>query len=235
VTIVRPLALAAAAGALALAACTGGGSRGTTPSPDAATMLREARATLDAAPAVHFTLASADVPTVPAALLGGEGDVARPDRFSGALDVRVAGAQLRVKVVSVGGSVWAQFLSSSYTKVDPERFGLTDPGTFMSPETGLTQLVGAATGATLGAKTRAGADVVQEIRATVPGEAVSRVLRTADPSKPVPAVFGVVEGSKQLRRATLTGPFFQAGTASTYTLVLDRYGQQVDIRAPAGG
>ena len=233
-TIVRPL-LAALAAAL-LAACTGGGSgTAASPSRDAAAVLKDARAALDATPAVHFSLTSKDVPSVAAALIGGEGDAARPDKFSGALDVRLAGAQLRVKVVSVGGSVWAQLLSSSFTKVDPGQFGLNDPGTFMSADTGLTQLLGAATGATFGPKSRVGADVVQEINASVPGEAVARVLSTADPSKPVPAVFAVVEGSNQLRRATLTGPFFRAGTASAYTVVLDRYGQQVDIRAPAGG
>jgi len=37
-----------------------------------------------------------------------------------------------------------------------------------------------------------------------------------------------------LRTATLVGPFFAAGTDSTYTLDLSRYGEPVDIRAPAG-
>jgi lipoprotein LprG len=42
----------------------------------------------------------------------------------------------------------------------------------------------------------------------------------------------VVPESNELRRAVLTGPFFAPDTDSTYTLVLDRYGQQVDISAP---
>jgi len=50
----------------------------------------------------------------------------------------------------------------------------------------------------------------------------------------VPAVFGVDTATGQLREATLTGPFFDASTTSTYTVVLDKYGEQVDIRAPIG-
>ena len=50
----------------------------------------------------------------------------------------------------------------------------------------------------------------------------------------VPAVFGVDTATGQLREATLTGPFFDAATTSTYTVVLEKYGEQVDIRAPIG-
>ncbi len=236
VTSARALALAVLAAA-ALVGCSGDGDSAppSATAKDAATTLREARATLDATSSVHFTLTSGDVPQVTAALLGGDGVAARPDLFQGALDVRVAGAQAKVDVVSAGGTLYAKLpFTSGFSAVDPEQFGLTDPGTFMSPDKGLTRLLGEATGASFGEKSRAGADVVQEVRATIPGAVVAEVLTTTDPSQPVPAVFGVVEGSRELRRATLTGPFFSRDTRSTYTLVLDRYGQKVDIRVPSG-
>ncbi len=236
VTSARALALAVLAAA-ALTGCTGdrdAPAASATPK-DAATTLKEARAKLDATSSVHFTLTSGEVPQVPAALLGGDGVAARPDLFKGALDVRIAGVQAKVDVVSSGGTLYAKLpFTTGFSAVDPEQFGLNDPGTFMSPDKGLTRLLGEATGATFGEKSRAGADVVQEVRATIPGAVVAEVLTTTDPTQPVPAVFGVVEGSQELRRATLTGPFFERGTRSTYTLVLDRYGQQVDIRVPTG-
>jgi lipoprotein LprG len=42
-----------------------------------------------------------------------------------------------------------------------------------------------------------------------------------------------VKDTGQLRRAVLKGPFFAKGKDSTFTLVLDRYGEQVSISAPA--
>jgi lipoprotein LprG len=41
-----------------------------------------------------------------------------------------------------------------------------------------------------------------------------------------------VPGSHQVRRVVLTGPFFDAHQSSTYTLILDRYGETVQITPP---
>jgi lipoprotein LprG len=220
-----------------LAGCTkGGGGPAPTPSPtkDAATVLKEAGQKLDAAPALHFTVTSSGTPASATALTGGEGDVARPDKFSGTLSAKVGGQNLNVKVVSVGGTVWAQLLGAAWIKVDPARFGVHDPGTLLAPHGGLADLLNDATNPRVAGEKRRGAEVLREVDAEVPGATVARVLATTDPSKPVPAVFGVDEATGQLREATLTGPFFSTTQQSTYTVVLDRYGEQVDIRAPAG-
>jgi len=132
----------------------------------------------------------------------------------------------------VGGSVYAQLLSAGFSKVDPAQFGLNDPGTLLSGDRGLTRLLADATRVRLGERTRAGAEVLQEVEADIPGATVATVLTSADPATPVTAVFGLVEGSGQLRRATLTGPFQVKGTPSTYTVLLTRYGQPVTITPP---
>ena len=43
--------------------------------------------------------------------------------------------------------------------------------------------------------------------------------------------YGLTDGD-ELRQVTLTGPFFGAGTSSTYVLTLDQYGEPVTITAP---
>ena len=199
---------------------------------DAAGTLVAAKKTLDAAPAVHFALSSASAPKATSALVGGEGDVQRPDRFSGALDVLVAGQRVRVKVTSVTGSVYAQLFGASWAKVDPAQFGLHDPGTFMAPTGGLADLLGTATDARFTGEKRRGAEVLRLVSAAIPGATVARVLTTRDAARAVPAVFGIDTATGQLREATLTGPFFDPVATNTYTVVLDRYGEQVDIRAP---
>ena len=202
--------------------------------PDAAALLATAKKTLDAASAMHFTLSSDNSPKGASALVGGQGDIARPDRFSGSIDVLVAGQKLRVKVVSVERTVYAQLFSSSWTKIDPARFGLHDPGAFMAPRGGLGDLLSTATNPRLTGEKRRGSEVLRVVAADVPGSTVARVLTTRDAARAVPAVFGVDTATGQLREATLTGPFFDASTTSTYTVVLEKYGEQVDIRAPIG-
>jgi len=216
------------------AKATPAGSAAGSATLDAAGTLAGAKKALDASPALHFTITTPATPTGSAVLSGAEGDVARPDRFSGTLDVVVAGQKLRAKVVSVTGTVWAQIFGSAWSKVNPAQFGVHDPGTLLAPQGGLGDLLSAATGPRFAGEKRRGAEVLKEVAAQIPGDAVARVLTTADATKPVDAVFGIDEATGQLREATLTGPFFSAGEQSTYTVVLDRYGEQVDISAPAG-
>jgi hypothetical protein len=236
-TALAVLTAAALLGPTTLAACTkGGGAPAPTGSAtkDAAATLAEAKQKLDAAPALHFTVASQGTAGTTTALTGAEGDVARPDKFSGTLSAKAAGQTLNVKVVSVGGTVWAQLFGATWVKVNPAQFGLHDPGTLLAAKGGLGDLLADAQNPRFGGEKRRGQEVLREVDAQIPGATVARVLTTADASKPVPAVFGVDEATGQLREATLTGPFFSSARQSTYTVVLDRYGEQVDIRAPAG-
>ena len=75
---------------------------------------------------------------------------------------------------------------------------------------------------------------LDEIGCSVPGTLVASLLTSADPSKPVQATVGVDATSHQLRRVALVGPFFDKAQSSTFTVVLDNYGENVTITPPAG-
>jgi lipoprotein LprG len=220
----------------ALAACTHASTpaAASSSSADPASVLATAKKQLDAANAVHFTLTGPPTPAATSALLGGEGDIVRPDRFKGALDVVYGGLKAHVNVVSVSGTVYVQLLGSTWSKVQPEQIGLRDPAAFMAPQGGLADLLAKAQNPAFAGEKRRGSEVLREVRATIPGQTVKDVLTSVNPTQPVPAVFGVDERTGQLREATLTGPFFDPKATSTYTVVLDRYGEKVDISAPAG-
>lgn len=225
-----------------LAGCSGSGSgtgAGTaasgsgTQSP--AALLSHAKSVLDSASAVHFVVSSTDVPQGVTVLAGGEGDAARPDKFAGDLDVSLSGTRAKVAVVSVGGTVYVKLpFATTYSVTDPKKFNIPDPGSFMSATSGVTQVLAQATDAKDSGQTRLGDAVLRTVVAHVPGQVVDAVLRTADPSTPVTATFGIEPASGQLRTATLVGPFFTKGVNSTYTLVLSRYGESTDIRVPTG-
>lgn len=231
--LVAGLLLAPAGGGLA--GCTKAASKAapvaSTASP--ASVLATAKQHLDAASAVHFSLTGPGTNAGRTALLGGEGDIVRPDRFKGAMDVVYSGLKAHVNVISVGGTVYVQLLGSTWSAVQPEQIGLHDPATFIAPQGGLADLLTKAQNPSFAGEKRRGPEVLREVRATIPGATVQAVLTSVDPSQPVPAVFGVDEATGQLREATLTGPFFDAKAPTTYTVVLDRYGEKVDIGAPA--
>jgi lipoprotein LprG len=212
-------------------ACSSGSSAETAPQ-----LLARAKTTLDKTSSAHFLLTSQNAPTTGTLLTGGEGDIARPSSFQGTLKVLAAGATVDLKVVSVAGKVYAQLpFTTTYSTVDPKAFGFGDPGALLDPQTGISQLLKAATGAKLGSEKRIGGEAVREVSAQLPGALVQRILTSQDPAKPVAATFAVVSGSGQLRRAVLTGPFFSATTNATFTVELSKFGEHVTITAPPTG
>lgn len=234
----RALAVFCAISALgAITACSGTDSADRSGQTDrAAGLLADAKKTLDATDSVHFTLTTSDVPDGSATLRGGEGSAVRPDKFKGDLKMSFASSMVTVKVVSVDGKFYAELpVTPGYTEVDPAQFGVGDPGRYMQPEGGVSTLLVKATNAKLGKKSRVNGEVVQEVHATIPGVVVKDLLTSADATKPVTATFSIVEGSNELRKAVLKGPFFDKGVDSTLTIVLDRYGEKVDISAPKVG
>ncbi|MGH7721401.1 MAG: LppX_LprAFG lipoprotein [Candidatus Dormibacteria bacterium] len=210
---------------------------GSAPAVDPAQLLRDAKHSIDSTPAVHFTLTSANVTATGAAPLitGGEGDARRPNSFAGSLSVVAAGFPLNVKVVSSGGAFYAQTpLSSGYTRTDPAAYGFGDPAQLLDPTHGLSSLLTVCSGAATRDSDRLNGEPLDEVACSMPGARVAALLTSADPSQAVQATIGVDAATHQLRRVALVGPFFARTHDSTFTVVLDRYGENVTITPPAG-
>ena len=216
-----------------LASAVSGCSGGTSGNPQS--LLSSARSTLDSTSAAHFTLSSTNASSGGTTITGGEGDVQRPDKLKGSLDVIVNGFKAQVKVVAVGDQVFAELpFSTSFSKIDPASFGLGNPGQLLDPQKGLSSLLSAATGAKVTGQQRINGELVDLVSAQVPGAAVP-VLPDADPSVPVHLVAAINADNHQLRQVTLSGPFIKAGTVSTFVLTLTSYGENVQIALPSGG
>ena len=214
--------------ALVLAGCGGGSS-----DESAADLLARAKTTLDDAASVHFVLTSDGAPAGGNALLGGEGDIARPASFSGTLQVQAFGSSIDAEVISVDGTVYAQLpLTTGYSVVDPATLGVGDPGALIDPDTGISQLLTAAQSPELGDESRVDGEVVREVTGTLPGDLVADLLTSEDPAQDVTAVFSVATDSGELRQVELTGPFFSADDTGSYTIVLSDFGADVSITAP---
>jgi LppX_LprAFG lipoprotein len=213
-----------------LVGCGGGSDES---APD---LLERAKGVLDDASSVHFVLDSENAPNSGTGLLGGEGDLARPAAFDGALRVLVGGSAVEVEVISVDGTVYAQLpFTDEFSTIDPAEFGLGDPADLLDPESGISQFLESAESAELGEERRVDGEVVREVTAEIPGDLVEQVLTSDDPSRPVPATFSIATESGELRRAELTGPFFADADDATYTIELSDFGADVEITAPPAG
>ena len=211
---------------VALPGCSGGSDESPTD------LLTRAKTTLDEAESVHFTLDVADDPSGDG-LVGGEGDLLRPESFEGTLQVRLAGAALDVDVVSVAGTVYAKLpFTPGFAEVDPADYGIGDPAALLDPDTGISQFLEKVEKPQLGDERRVDGEVVQEVTGSIPGDLVEQLLTSKDPAQPVDVTFAVTSEGSQLRRAELTGPFFTAEDDATYVVALTDYGADVEISAP---
>lgn len=226
------LALAVLPGA---AACTGGGEQ---PAPTQQTelspaqRLAAAKARLDAAPSVRLALTSAGVPDGASGVVAADGWGTHPPAFKGTFKVRLRGIPADAEITSVGGQVWAKLpLVPGTNRVDPKTFGLPDPAVLFSTDKGLTTLLTATAAPTAGGQVRQGAEVLTTITGSLPGSAVADLFLAGDRGATYAVSYGLTD-AQELRRVQLTGPFFGAGTTSTYTLLLDQYGAPVTIATP---
>lgn len=217
----------------ALCAC-GGTSSGT----DVRSLLRQGKSAIDAASALHFTLTSQNAPSSGGGtyITAGEGDARRPDSVTATLQVLVNGLPLRIGIVSTRGDFYVKLpFSSDYARTDPTRYGFSDPARLIDPNAGLSSLLADATQASDAGRDRYQGEELQEIDVTLPGGPVARLLTSADSSQEVHGRVGIDPRNHQVRRVVLTGPFFDAHQQSTYTVILDRYGETVQITPPPTG
>jgi len=226
VRLSRLLATAIAGGVLA------GACGSSTPNVAPQKLLAEAKAKADGSSGVRFTLTSSGVSLKGQNIIGGKGDLIRPDSLEGSFTVAESGLEVTVKVVSVNGTFEVLLpFASHYQKANPAAFGLTDPAQLLSPTHGLTSLLALARNPrSLGDATVAG-QVVEKVAFDVPGQDIP-VLPDADPSVPVSLVVAINPKTFELVQVTLTGPLTSPGSNSTYVLTLSHYDERLQITLP---
>jgi len=201
---------------------------------DPRAVLVEAKRVLDNAPAVHFALTSTSAQGTGTLITGADGDAHRPDGFRGTLTVVQSGFNVTVHIISAQGYFFVQLpFTSSYEPTDPSKYGFGNPATLLDPNLGLSSLLTSAATAKMSDRDLLNGEELYEVDVTLPGDRVAALLTSADKTQAVTGRIGVDTGNHQIRRVVLTGPFFDKARTSTYTLVLDKYGENVSITPPA--
>ncbi len=218
---------------VALAGCT---SAQPAPTPTQKTLeqtLADAKATLDATPALHLVLSSKDLPDGVSGLVGGDAVGTHAPAVKGKFQARIGGVQADVEIVAVEGKVWTKLpFTSIFAEVSPASLGIPDTATLLDTQRGLTSLLTKTQTLTKGSSLRRGSEVVTPVSGTLPGQVVVDLLGTGDAAGTFAATYGLVEPDlATVRTIELTGPFYGAAR-STYLVVLDVPSGPVDIRRP---
>lgn len=228
-TSARCLIVVAALG-VTVAAC--GGAQGSSVS-----QLTRAKSLLDAASSAHFQLSSGGARSDSGVtLLGGTGDIVRPDGFSGRLTIVISGFTTTVDAASTHGTFYIRNpLDNQFETADPTQYGFANPARLMDPTTGLSSLLLKCSDVSEQGDDRLAGQLLHELSCALPGSTVQALLTDAAPDQTVSAKVGVVADSGELRRVVLTGPFYSSSSSTTFTLVIDNYGENVTITPPATG
>lgn len=228
-----------AALALVLAGCTDdegedAATSSAPPPPTAEDRLAQAHDVLVDAGSVSLALAGTDLPEDETSyIISAEGSgTMEPPAFDGTITAVVAGVQADIPTVALDGELWVKLpYVPAHVNTDPDDLGVPDPATLFDREAGLVGLLDETEDPEFGERARAGAEVVQEVVGTLPGETVTALLYAGDAESDFDVTYGLVEESWEVRTVEITGPFYPPAT-STYTVTLDAYGEPVTVTKP---
>ena len=208
----------------------GGGDDDATP----AEVLEQAQKALDETSGVTISLETDAVPSGVTGIKSATGVGAHPAAFEGEFELSVNGLPATAEVIALEGTTYAKnsLLLPEWTAIDPDTYGAPDPATLMEPGGGFSGLISAITGVEEGDSVRGGdnnREIFTEYSGTIPATAVEALIPTAKGD--FDAVL-TISDEGELRRAELTGVFYEEADSLTYTLKLDDYGTKAEITAP---
>lgn len=212
-----------------LAACSGGGG-GADETPGE--VLAAAKRALDKTSGVTLSLSTKDLPDTVDGVLEATGVATHAPAFTGDLTVVVNGLDVKVPVISVDGKVYAKPpFTLAFAEVNPADYGAPDPAQLMDPNTGLSAWLTEATGIEEGGRSRSGRIVLSSYTGSLPGGVVDASIPSADADADFPVTFRIDEDGR-LRSVKISGPFYGSKGTVDYTVNVDDYGTEKDIRKP---
>jgi lipoprotein LprG len=202
---------------------------------DPVALLTDAKKTLDEASSVHFVITGRDIPGGARALEKADGVATHAPAFKGKLTVLSSSTSIDADVVAVGGKVYAKLsFSPQHIEFKPSQLadlGAPDPAVLLDPSKGITSILPTLKNPTIKGESRDGAKVLTEITGAIEGKTLAGIFPGAPADKEFPSTFKIDKSTKQLVAVTISGPFYGASTSS-YDVILDRYGEQVEIKKP---
>jgi len=223
-----------AAAVLLLGVSVTSASCGSTPS-DPVALLASAQAKTNQTPALHFHISSDQKPIAGGHpfLISADGDVLRPNGFSGSMEISAGGVVVPLDLVATGGHFWIRPpFSAKWSMANPHDYGFNDPSLLLDAKTGVSVLLNSPQQVHELSNDRLHGEELNEISFRVPGSQIETIFPGGSAQAQDEITAGISVGSGQIRRIVITGPIVSAGQVSTFTIVLNQYGESVQITPP---
>ncbi len=210
-------------------ACSDDGGKG---DGEPRTVLNSAKYELDQTSGVHLVLSTPEMPKGVSGVTKAEGIATDQPAFEGSIDIVYSGFSGNIPVKAVDGTVFAILpFTQDYNEVDPADYNAPDPAGLINPDGGISSWLVEATGVKKGKAVRDGDEVLTSYSGKLPGSAVVSAIPSADDKAEFDAKFTIDEDGR-LRKATVTGPFYEGKSPLTYDVTLTKYGSDKEITAP---
>jgi len=226
----RPIAAVLVALLVALTACSDDGGTGDGAAPT--DVLATAKKTLDDTSGVHLVLETPEMPKGVSGVTKADGIANHQPAFEGSIDIVYSGIEANVKLIAVGGLVYAVLpFTKDYNEVDPKDYNAPDPAGLMSTDRGISSWLTEATDVKEGKRTRDGEDVLTSYDGNLAGSAVIAAIPSANADAEFDATFTIDDEGK-LRTASVTGEFYKGKPELTYNVTFSDYGTEKEITKP---
>lgn len=194
--------------------------------------LAAARATLDEAESIDFSIATDELPSGVRGLLFAAGTGIPAPAFEGDVTVSL-GTTIDAEVIAFDDVVYADspLIPGGFTEVDPADLGAPNPADLFDTETGVSNLLTSTQDPEAGEESRDGEDVLTTISGMLPGDLLTALIPTADEAGEFTVIYRLDEDDA-LHDAQITGPFYGDSGDVTYDLGVDPSDESVDITAP---
>ena len=197
--------------------------------------LEQARATFVDAGTVGFDLTQSGIPKGRNGVSAADGSgIIDPDspKFQGQVTGIIDGTPAGVEIIAVDTRTWMSFFTKDFNPVKMSDLGAPNPAEFFRAGSGVDQVLEHTTDAAAGEKTRSGETVLQEYTGKIPKADIQRLFELGEGGETFDVTYGIEPDSGQLRSVVIMGDFYKE-KATTFTLKITDYGQDVEITEPS--
>lgn len=204
------------------------------PPPDAAALLRQTSAHMNAVRGFHFTLAIQGAPPAAIPVQSAEGDAHPPD-LTTRVELAQNGVLLEVNVIVLGSHVYLKSFTGGWQELTPAEVAqFFDVHALFDPTRGLFSAMAKTTQVTRGGQQTLNGHPTWTVNGRLEAAQVHDLLSVARSEGSYQTTYWI-EPPATLWRATLSGRLFDPTLEATITFDFSKHDQPVTITAPPLG
>ena len=212
---------------LLLAAC---GNSGSSPTPDANQLIKDAQAAIQRVTSYHFKLVTANVGTeAKLPIVNAEGDIVVPDKLKANANALFLGNLVQVQIIAIGNQQYILLFGAWQATT-----GLLDPRTLSDPQKGVASILGHIQNPSTPTDSTVGGRPCWQINGKLDPIYLAGITGGGAPAGSTDTISSCIGKTDKLPyQIIIKGPAATGDTDKTVrTFTLSNFGKQVTIEAP---